>query len=97
MTQYLVDLSGIESRDDLHDVISRAFLFPDYYGRNWDAFDEGIVVLAPPVFILVTGFESLRFVLPREAELFVECLNLAAKKAAWCEYKQAMKNGNSLP
>jgi len=81
MAQYSVDLSGIKSLDDLHNLIALVFSFPDYYGRNWDAFDECIADIAPPVFIVVTGFESLRFVLPREAKLFVDCLRLAAEKA----------------
>jgi ribonuclease inhibitor len=82
MAQYSVDLSGVKSRDDLHNLIAQVFSFPDYYGRNWDAFDECIADIGRPVSIVVTGFESLRFALPREAKLFVECLRLAAKKAA---------------
>jgi ribonuclease inhibitor len=82
MTQYSVDLSGVKSRDDLHNPIAQIFAFPDYYGRNLDAFDECIADIAPPVSILVIGLKNLRFVLPREAKLFVECLRLAAQKAA---------------
>ena len=80
MAQYSLDLSGVKSRDDLHNLIAQVFSFPDYYGRNWDAFDECIADIGRPVSIMVTGFESLRFILPREAKLFAECLRYAAKK-----------------
>jgi RNAse (barnase) inhibitor barstar len=67
MTKYPVDLSGINSRDGLHERLAQVFSFPNYYGRNWDAFGECIADLAPPVSIVVTGYESLRSALPREA------------------------------
>jgi ribonuclease inhibitor len=86
MTKYSVDLSGINSRDELHERLAQVFSFPDYYGRNWDAFDECIADLAPPVSIVVTGFESLRFALPHEAELFAKCLHGAAEEAAPGEF-----------
>jgi ribonuclease inhibitor len=81
MKLYWVDLSGIQSRDDLHERLAHVFSFPNYYGRNWDAYDECIADVAPPVSIVVTGFERLRFILPREAKLFVDCLRCAAEKA----------------
>ena len=74
-------LSGIESRDDLHKRLAQVFSFPNYYGGNWDAFDECIADIAPPVSIVITGFERLRFILPREAGMFVDCLRSAAGKA----------------
>lgn len=86
MAKYSVDLSGINSRDELHERLAQVFSFPDYYGRNWDAFDECIADLAPPVSIVVTGFESLSFALPREAKLFAKCLNGAAEEAAPGEF-----------
>jgi ribonuclease inhibitor len=81
MTHYSVDLSGIKSRDDLHERLAQVFSFPNYYGRNWDAFDECSADVAPPVSIVVTGFERLRFILPHEAKMFVGCLRSAAEKA----------------
>jgi RNAse (barnase) inhibitor barstar len=87
MTQYSVDLSDINSRAGLHNRLAQAFSFPDYYDRNWDAFDECIADLTLPVSILVSGFESLRFVLPREAKLFAKCLHWAAERAAPGEFE----------
>ena len=37
-----VDLDGraMTSREAAHRELARAFSFPDYYGANWDAFDD---------------------------------------------------------
>ncbi len=86
MPHYLIDLNDVKSRTNLHDRLAQVFSFPDYYGRNWDAFDECIADLPLPVSIQVTGFEGLRFVLPREAKLFLKCLRSAAEKAAPGEF-----------
>jgi RNAse (barnase) inhibitor barstar len=77
MAHYSVDLSGVKSRTDLQERLADIFSFPDYYGRNWDAFDECIADVRLPVSIVATGFERLRFILPREARLFVYCLRSA--------------------
>jgi RNAse (barnase) inhibitor barstar len=42
MTRYSVDLSTTKSQEDLHNLIAQVFSFPDYYGRNWDAFETGV-------------------------------------------------------
>ncbi len=33
----LVDLSGVESRDQLHSVLKKCLGFPDFYGANFNA------------------------------------------------------------
>jgi RNAse (barnase) inhibitor barstar len=37
---HLLDCSGWRSEDDFHDAASRTLGFPDYYGRNLDAFND---------------------------------------------------------
>ncbi len=69
-----IDVGGVESREQLHALLSGAFGFPDYYGMNWDAFDECIRDVNAPGQVVVSGIESLRRKLPREAELFLKCL-----------------------
>ena len=34
---YVLDLTGCNNWQDLHDRIRKLFAFPDYYGENWDA------------------------------------------------------------
>jgi RNAse (barnase) inhibitor barstar len=79
MTTYSVDLRSLRTRDDLHERLAQVFSFPDYYGRNWDAFDECIADVDLPVSVVVSGFEDLLLVLPREAKMLVDCLRSAAQ------------------
>jgi RNAse (barnase) inhibitor barstar len=69
-----VDVGAASSREELHRLLAAAFHFPDYYGQNWDAFDECIRDVELPARIEITGFEALRARLPREAELLQRCV-----------------------
>lgn len=78
-----IDVGTVTSREELHALLAESFGFPDYYGMNWDAFDECIRDFAPSCVIRVTGIEKLRSLLQREAwfleqslrEYQVECRN----------------------
>lgn len=77
---YTIELDRITSRKTLHAELARVFSFPDYYGRNWDAFDECIDDLVLPASVKVLGYDGFRFRLPREAKLLAECLRAMAKR-----------------
>ena len=69
-----IDLLGASTKEEVHDRIAQALGFPDYYGRNWDAFDECIHDLSEPVsHIRITGVAALEAQLPREARLLRKC------------------------
>lgn len=34
----VLDLNGVSNLEDLHNRIKKALDFPDYYGKNWNAF-----------------------------------------------------------
>jgi RNAse (barnase) inhibitor barstar len=68
---YRIELNRITSRKVLHADLARVFSFPDYYGRNWDAFDECIDDIEQPASVEVLGFDDFRFRLPREAKLLI--------------------------
>jgi ribonuclease inhibitor len=69
-----IDLFGASTKEEVHHRIAQALGFPDYYGRNWDAFDECIHDLAVPVsHIRIIGVAALEAQLPREARLLREC------------------------
>ena len=69
-----VDVGAASSREELHRLLAAAFHFPDYYGHNWDAFDECIRDVELPARVEIVGLEALRARLPREAELLQRCV-----------------------
>jgi ribonuclease inhibitor len=69
-----IDVSAARTRQELQDLLFHAFGFPNYYGSNWDAFDECIRDVPVPGAVRITGFQELRSHLPREAELLQRCL-----------------------
>lgn len=69
-----LDVSSVQSAEELHFLLARAFGFPDYYGNNWDAFDECIRDFPPEGAIHIVGLQGLGNALPRDAELLKLCL-----------------------
>jgi len=69
-----IDVAAVQSREALHQLLAASFHFPDYYGRNWDAFDECIRDVTLPAQVTIRGLKALRHRLPREAELLSQCI-----------------------
>ena len=44
-----IDGAEIQTRDDLHDALSRQLRLPEYYGRNLDALYDCLTGLSEPV------------------------------------------------
>jgi RNAse (barnase) inhibitor barstar len=40
MKQYTLDLTDILRATQFHPIVAQMFQFPDYYGKNWDAFED---------------------------------------------------------
>ena len=58
----IMDLSGCKYADSIHETIRKAFGFPAYYGKNWDAFWDCIQDFffdPKPREIQIIGFYSL--------------------------------------
>ena len=70
-----IDVGSVKSREELHTLLAKALGFPDYYGNNWDAFDECIRDYPPAGALTITGIQKLGALLPREAELLKNCLD----------------------
>ncbi len=70
-----IDVSGALTKADLHELLSKKLGLPDYYGRNWDAFDECISDpdLPLPRSVTVRGMRALEVILPKEAALLRKC------------------------
>lgn len=70
-----VDVGQVQSKDELHRLLSRELGFPDFYGRNWDAFWDAITgLIEMPSQLTVVGMARLRQRLPREAANLTESL-----------------------
>ena len=72
-----LDVSGLTTSDELHDLLASRLAFPGYYGRNWDAFWDCITdpeQSVMPATLCIRGWKELRQRLPRDAQLFRSCL-----------------------
>ena len=76
-----LDVSAVTSKEELLTLLAQAFEFPDYYGSNWDAFDECIRDFPPHGMVRITGIDRLANALPREATMLKCCLQSYAAEA----------------
>lgn len=62
-----LDLTGIHTKHDLHQLFKTRLGFPDWYGVSWDAFWDCIVAVVqmPPVLTL-THWEEFAQACPRD-------------------------------
>ena len=75
-----IDVGSVATGQELHDLLFEAFRFPDYYGSNWNAFDECIRDVELPPHVEITGLEALRVRLPWEAEWLHRCVTEFAEE-----------------
>ena len=71
-----MDVGGALDVKQLHELLAVGFSFPDYYGRNWDAFRDCVTTLDPmPDRIVVKGLKVLQEKLPAAANQLADCLD----------------------
>ncbi|MFD2216434.1 barstar family protein [Metabacillus endolithicus] len=71
-----IDVSSINTSQELHLLLKEALELPNFYGENWDAFWDAITGLIElPVKIEFIGWESLEAKLPSDANVLLVCLN----------------------
>ncbi len=72
---YIIDFTNVKSHLQVHEIIKEALDFPDYYGKNWDAFWDCLTDMAGrPVHIEIHGLDVLEEKFPGTAETLLECL-----------------------
>lgn len=70
-----INLEAVTTADELHTLLSQALGFPDWYGRNWDAFRDAITGLVEmPAHLRLSGWEGFAGRLPNDARLMRNCL-----------------------
>lgn len=56
----IIDGNEIETRDMLHDILSKALDFPEWYGRNLDALYDCLTDLSEDVRLVIVHRDKLR-------------------------------------
>ena len=76
MKTYTVDVGSVVDWDTFHDVFSKALGFPDYYGRNMDAWIDcmtDIVDIGEGISLVLDNASSLKSNHPEALEAINEC------------------------
>ncbi|MEE9393907.1 MAG: barstar family protein [Planctomycetota bacterium] len=73
-----LDVSAVETRAELHELLGESLGFPSDYGGNWDAFWDCIrsteQSTMPPL-LRISGWTNLHRRMPRDARALRQCLN----------------------
>jgi ribonuclease inhibitor len=70
-----LDVSDVGSIRELHERLADSLDFPDFYGKNWDAFWDsisGLVVM--PRRLVITGWSNISSRWPKDAQIMLDCL-----------------------
>lgn len=59
MKTVVLDLNGCKSLWDIHERIRKTFDFPEWYGKNWDAFYDLLSCDSDVEHVIVRGEQSL--------------------------------------
>jgi ribonuclease inhibitor len=89
MNEIIINLKEINNKEELQNLLSTTFGFPDWYGSNWDAFFDLITdtdLIKMPDRLIFTGFKDFSGKLPEEAQLLQQCLfDMKEKTFIVCE------------
>ena len=69
-----VDLAGVTSLEEFHDLLQQHLEFPVYYGRNLDAFWDCLTDIAGKVHVDVVGFSDLPSSLSEEIRGYLDLM-----------------------
>ena len=70
-----LDLTGCKGWDELHERIRKAFKFPDWYGKNWDAFWDLVSTECDADKVIVKGEKTLSTDLKEEIVIMRKILD----------------------
>lgn len=70
-----INVESVESEEELQEVLARHLRFPDFYGKNWDAFWDAITGLVElPNQLEFIGTAQLQAVIPDAHQKLTESL-----------------------
>lgn len=78
----LLDLSGIVSKPQLHELFKVQLGFPDWYGPSWDAFFDCIVAIVElPDCLLLVNWQEFAQACPKDMRILRQVIeDYAAEK-----------------
>ena len=76
-----IDLSSINNAEELHSTLCNSLNFPNWYGRNWDAFWDAITALVEmPQALEFSGWDVFSARMPHDTKMLQQCLTELASK-----------------
>ena len=71
-----IQLDEIKSENDLQIILMKKLGFPDFYGKNWDAFWDAITGLVEmPDELIFKDWDNFSTMFPKEAEILKKLLD----------------------
>lgn len=79
----VIDCKECQTKQELFDIFKEKLYFPDYFGNNWDAFDDSLYDLGGfntkiNKFIVYIYLKNLALILPKndnDRKIFLEIIN----------------------
>ncbi|MDM5326901.1 barstar family protein [Neobacillus sp. CF12] len=69
-----IDISNVQTANELHLLLKEKLEFPDFYGENWDAFWDAITgLISMPNKLVFIGWSGFEKKLPSDAKIMKQC------------------------
>ena len=75
MKKIILNLTECKTLGEIHERIQCAFSFPDWYGKNWDAFWDLLWSECDAECVIIIGEDTLPSYLKEEMKIFYDVLN----------------------
>jgi ribonuclease inhibitor len=80
-----IKLRSVCTTKQFHLLLMRSLDFPDWYGRNWDAFWDSISrMVEMPYMLRFVGWEDFALRLPQDAEVMRRCFETLSERYPQC-------------
>ena len=81
-----LDLTGVKTLNELHEKIRIAFDFPEWYGKNWDAFHDLIRTECDADKVVVKGINTISSKFAEDINLLSEILKRKTDFNKMCNF-----------
>lgn len=73
---YIVDFQDVKHYLEIHTILKEGLCFPDYYGRNWDAFWDCLTDMynESEINIEINNLDVVQELFPTAVTQIIECL-----------------------